>query len=131
MRKRNKGFTLIELIMIIVCIGILSFLALPRFIDISAETENASESEMVGNVNTALQLIYSENMVTSGNGSYPATLDDAAEGEASSTNPFFTNVMQDAYRGDKWQKDGAGDYIGPAGNTYVYDSSAGTFERSN
>jgi len=131
MRKRNKGFTLIELIMIIVCIGILSFLALPKFIDISAETKNASESEMVGSVNTALQLVYSENMVTSGNGSYPATLDDAAEGEASTSNPFFTNVMQSAYRGDKWQKDGSGNYISPSGNTYVYDSTSGTFSLNN
>ncbi len=129
MRKRNKGFTLIELIMIIVCIGVLSFLALPKFIDISAETQSASESEMVGNVNTALQLVYSENMVN-GSASYPSTLDDADEGPSSSSNPFFTNVMQNAYRGDQWEKDGDGDYIGPAGNTYVYDSSTGTFEKS-
>jgi len=122
-----KGFTLIELIIIIVCIGVLSFLALPQFIDISDEANQSAEEEIVGNIRTGLQLVFSQTMVNTGQGAYPNTLDEAIAGESSTVNPFFTNVLQDAYRGDDWTKDDSGDYTGPTGTVYEYDNSIGSF----
>ena len=40
--KKQAGFTLIELIMVIVILGILSAFALPRFADLGGEAEQAS-----------------------------------------------------------------------------------------
>lgn len=40
MDKQN-GFTLIELVMVIVMIGILSAVALPKFVDLTGEANNA------------------------------------------------------------------------------------------
>lgn len=129
MMKRNSGFTLIELITVIVCIGILIYISLPKFIDISDESQVAAEEEMVGHIKTGLQLYHAQTMVNTGSGSYPATLDDAEAGQSSVDNPFFTNITQNPYRGDDWQKESDTTYIGPADGTYVYNSSAGTFEK--
>lgn len=125
--KMRSGFTLIELIVVIVCIGILAFMALPHFYNISAQANEESEAEMVGSIKTGLQLYYAQRMVNAGNGAYPGSLDTASAGQSSPENPFFVNVLQDPYRGNDWSKNGSGEYTGPAGNSYRYDSNTGRF----
>ncbi|MDO8425923.1 MAG: prepilin-type N-terminal cleavage/methylation domain-containing protein, partial [Deltaproteobacteria bacterium] len=41
MRKSNKGFTLIELVMVIVILAILAAVAIPRFIDLQSDARIA------------------------------------------------------------------------------------------
>lgn len=129
--KKQKGFTLIELIIIITCIGILAFVALPQFMNISESANEKSEAEIVGNVRTGLQLSFAQTMVNTGQGSYPQHLDTATVGKSSPTNIFFTNALHDAYRGDDWTKTDTDKYMGPAGNVYQYNASNGSFNVAN
>ena len=48
MRIKNKGFTLIELIMVIVILGILAVVAIPRFANLSTNANASAEQGVVG-----------------------------------------------------------------------------------
>jgi len=57
---QTKGFTLIELVIVIVLLGILASVALPRFLDIAGDAHNASVSGTSGAMASAVNIAHAK-----------------------------------------------------------------------
>lgn len=127
--RGQEGFTLIELVIIILVLGILAATAIPKFYSLRTEANAAAEKGVVGAVRGGIAIIYASNVTNSPTGTFPNVLDGAATGPSSSTNALFTSVMEAPGVNDgTWTKASATQYAGPAGRTYTYTSAVGTFE---
>jgi MSHA pilin protein MshA len=62
MRKSSAGFTLIELMSVIVILGILAATAIPKFVDLSGAAKSASVEGMAGALASASSLNHAQNI---------------------------------------------------------------------
>ena len=58
--KKNQGFTLIELIMVVVILGVLSAVALPRFANLGSDARIASLKGLAGSMKSASGIVHSK-----------------------------------------------------------------------
>ena len=63
MLRNERGFTLIELIVIIVIIGILAAVAIPTYIDLTGSAANASARGILGAIRSANTLLYANRVI--------------------------------------------------------------------
>ena len=75
-KQMKKGFTLIELVMVIVILGILAGFALPKYVDLSNSAKISTAKGSLGTIRAAIAIKYAENAGRGGaHSAYPDTID--------------------------------------------------------
>jgi len=99
--RRLRGFTLVEMLLVVAIIGILAALVIPKIAGLSGKSQiTAAQADIKGGIKTALDRYEIEN------GSYPRTLNDLIQAPSDAKHwggPYLDQVP-----------------IDPWGNAYLY-----------
>ncbi|HCT83863.1 MAG: hypothetical protein DKM50_01355 [Candidatus Margulisiibacteriota bacterium] len=74
--KNQRGFTLIELIAVIIILGILAVISVPKFLDLTNKSKKAQCDANIGAIHSAVALKYAEN-ASNAVAAFPTTLTGA------------------------------------------------------
>ena len=127
---REKGFTLIEIVMVIILLGILAAVAIPRFIDMSGEAKKSAIKGVLGGVRGGISIAHA-NHALKGNAVYPtlAEMQNVATNVVMSDgvipkNPYATDEVVNVVDGATKTK---GTKSGTVGDDWYFKASNGQF----
>jgi MSHA pilin protein MshA len=75
--RRNSGFTLIELVMVIAIIGILASISVPKFLDLSGAAKASATKAGLGSLRGVLATKYAESATGGATASFPTSVSGA------------------------------------------------------
>lgn len=80
--QKAKGFTLIEIVIVMVILGILAIVAVPKFVDLTTSAKISATQAALGAVRSVLAVEYAKN-AADGDASFPASIgvDNFADGK--------------------------------------------------
>lgn len=94
--RNQRGFTLVELVIIIVILGILAAVAIPKYQDLSSEAREAAARSSLGSLRSGITIFYANAAVTTGTATWPtltelSTVGDVME-QSIPKNPYQTDA---------------------------------------
>ncbi len=70
-RRDQRGFTLIELVIIIVILGIISAVAIPKYVDMVSEARKSATKGALGGLRSAVSIYYANTALTTNTATWP------------------------------------------------------------
>ena len=129
--RDQRGFTLIELVMVIVILGLLAAVAFPIFVDLRTQARRGAELGVVGGVRSGITTFYvrDNNADNQPDLAWPtdAELDAGAAAACTNAAPCFEGVLAQGAITSDWTKVDANTWTGPFGGTWDYNSANGSF----
>lgn len=124
---QRRGFTLIEIVIVLFLIALLAVFALGRFLNLRSQAQQSQEAGVIAAVRAGINHYYGESIAQRRSPVFPPALDAAPTGPPTPVAPLFSAVLASGVTGE-WQKSAMSQYRGPTGVTYAYDSATGKFE---
>ena len=113
--RDQRGFTLIEIVMVIVLLGVLAAIAIPKYIDLKTDAQNATADGIVASVTSSAAIGYAKSAIA-GTATYPdiTTLNttylnvkNVDNWDIASASAFTANIKGKGYTVSYLQSDGS------------------------
>ena len=122
--KKSNGFTLIELIIVMVILGIMAAVAVPRYLDSIANAEESAENAVINSVRAGLKQYANNELYSSGRATWPTNPFDALNEK-----PSGYSSTDNGLEGQAGPLDGVADSDGEW--TFDYGNSRITHQRAD